>query len=68
LERLPEAGGEDYAIYSRRQKAQGFYVYYFYVVISAVRSVLTLMATAIHRENLASSGGEFRAESLVPSR
>jgi hypothetical protein len=30
----------------RRQKAQGFYVYYWYVVVSAVRAVLTFMATA----------------------
>jgi hypothetical protein len=31
----------------RRQKAAGFYVYYWYVVVWAVKFVLTFMATAI---------------------
>ncbi len=31
----------------RRQKAEGFYVYYWYVVVWVVKSVLTFMATAI---------------------
>jgi hypothetical protein len=31
----------------RRQKAEGFYVYYWYVVVLAVKSVLTFMVIAI---------------------
>ncbi len=32
-----------------RQRAEGFYVYYWYVVVSAVKSALTFMATAISK-------------------
>jgi hypothetical protein len=31
----------------RRKRAEGFYVYYWYMVIWAVKSVLIFMATAI---------------------
>ncbi|MEW6497584.1 MAG: hypothetical protein AB1589_34540 [Cyanobacteriota bacterium] len=31
----------------RRHKAEGFYVFYWYVVVWAVKSVLSFMATAI---------------------
>jgi len=31
----------------RRKRAEGFYVYYWYLVISAIKSALTFMATAI---------------------
>jgi hypothetical protein len=35
----------------RRKRAEGFYVYYWYLVISAIKSVLTFMATAISSSN-----------------
>jgi hypothetical protein len=31
----------------RRQKAEGFYVYYWYMVVWVVKSLLTFMTTAI---------------------
>jgi hypothetical protein len=42
------------AVIAKGSYAEGFYVYYWYVVVSAVRSVLTFMATAISL-NIASS-------------
>ncbi len=34
-------------IYSRRQKAEGFYVYDWYVVVWVVKSVLTFIENAV---------------------
>jgi hypothetical protein len=46
----------------RRKRAEGFYVYYWYLVISAIKSVLTFMATAISYKNVFKG-----SQSLVPS-
>jgi hypothetical protein len=41
----------------RLQRAEGFYVYYYYVVVSAIKSVPTFMGRAIERYDSLPYGG-----------